>query len=363
MDKELKKLNEGSWVLPAMSRIAKKYNVPFILNDTYTGRCAMIKFPNNPFIIWDLPFNINYSGSVKVCMNKDICTSFLGRNGFLVPKSENYTRRSSEKNNALYEPMVEFIDNARSNGFKFPLIIKPATLSQGTGIVKVYDEEEAKEALKVVLNDKKLDKARTFIVQEFAEGSDYRIVVLGDKILQAYKRVPFHVVGDGKTTIRELIDNKVQSFIEAERDKEVDKNDERILNNIKEAGYNLDDVLEEGKVLQLQNIANLSLGGTSVDCTATISDYFAEMAIGVAKTLNLDMCGIDIIAKDIEDPESREYRILEVNSAPGLDNYLYEDQEKQNAYVEFLYEQIFVYLMNRKTPQMEKEEQKVIKRK
>lgn len=363
MQEELNLLNRGKFSLPSMAKIAKKYNIPFVLNDTYTGKCAMIKFPNNPVIIWDLPFNINYTASAKVCMNKDICTSFLQRNGFSVPKSENYTRRRSETNSDLYEPMVEFIESAKERGFKFPLIIKPATLSQGTGIVKVYDEQEAKIALKTILNDEKLDKAKTFIVQEFAQGNDYRIVVLGDKILQAYKRVPFHIIGDGKTTIRQLIDNKVQSFIQAERDKEVDKNDERILNNVKEAGYNLDDILDEGKILQLQNIANLSLGGTSVDCTDTISDYFASMAIGVARTLNLDMCGLDIIAEDIENPHSRAYKILEVNSAPGLDNYLYDDPYKQEKYVEYLYEQIFLYLLNnRSRPQENKQSQGVVRK-
>lgn len=363
MNEELTKLNKGKYVLPVMEKIAQKYNIPFILNDTYTGKCAMIKFPNKPFIIWDLPFNINYSGSVKICMNKDICSSFLQRNGFLVPKSENYTRRSKEKNIDLYEPIMQFIENLEDNGFNYPLIIKPATLSQGKGISKIYNKEEAEEIVKSTLSDKELEKNKTFIIQEFAKGNDYRIVVLGDKILQAYKRVPFHIIGDGNSTIEKLIDDKINSFIAAQRDKKVDKNDERILNNIKEAGYNFSDVLEVGKVLKLHNIANLSLGGTSVDCSKTISDYYSKMAIGVARTLNLDMCGIDIIAEDIENPENREYKILEVNSAPGLDNYLYEDNEKQEKYVEYLYEQIFVYLMNKKILEKEKQENIGVKRK
>lgn len=363
MKEELVKLNKGKYVLPIMEKIAQKHNVPFILNDTYTGKCAMIKFPNNPFIIWDLPFNINYSGSVKICMNKDICTSFLHRNGFSVPKSQNYTRRSKEKNIDLYESIMQFIENLEENGFDYPLIIKPATLSQGRGISKIYNKEEAKEIIKNTLNDKELEKNRTFIIQEFANGNDYRIVVLGDKILQAYKRVPFHIVGDGINIIEKLIDDKIKSFIDAQRDKEVDKNDERILNNIKEAGYNLDDILEKGKILKLQNIANLSLGGTSIDCSDTISDYYSQMAIGVAKTLNLDMCGIDIIAQDIENPKNKDYKILEVNSAPGLDNYLYDNSEKQEKYVEYLYEKIFIYLMNKNSVEKEKQEDLGVRRK
>lgn len=358
MTPELEKLNKGNFILPVMAKIAKKHNIPFVLNDTYSGKCAMIKFPNHNFIIWDIPFNINPSGSIKVCMNKDICSSFLARNGFSVPKSENYTRTSKEKNEDLYMPMMDFFINAKNNGFNYPLIIKPATLSQGIGIVKVNNEKEASEALKISLNN----KAKTFIIQEYVKGNDYRIVVLGGKILQAYKRVPFHIVGNGKNTIKELIQNKIDSFIKQERDKKVDINDERILNSVKEKGYLMNDILKEGEILKLQDISNLSLGGTSIDCSETISPYFQDIAINVAKTLNLDMCGIDIIAKDIENPNSRDYNILEVNSAPGLDNYLYPNKEEQEKYVEYLYEQVFFFLMNKDKLLKEKDNNKVITR-
>ena len=131
---------------------------------------------------------------------------------------------------------------------------------------------------------------------------------------------------------------------------------------IKDAGYKIDDVLEEGKMLKLQNIANLSLGGIAVDCTNTISDYYKKMALSVAKKLNLDMCGIDIICEDLEDEENRDYKILEVNSAPGLDNYLYDDKEKQEKYVEYLYEQVFFHLMDKCSQEKEKQENRGARR-
>ena len=339
----LERLNKGKFILPIMKKIAEKYDVPFTVNNTYSGKCAIIGFPHSNFVIWDAPFNINYSGSIKICKNKDICTAFLQRNGFKVPNSENFTRRTKEKNEALYEPMMDFIQKTGNNGFEFPLIIKPATLSQGIGICKINNVEEAKDALNETLKN----DSRTFIIQEFCKGRDYRVVVLNDKVIQAYERVPFHVIGDGVTPIEELIKNKIQFFIEEDRDKKVNINDPRILKCIKDSGYSLKDILEKGKILKLQNISNLSLGGNSVDYTDSISSYFKDVAINVAKTLNLDMCGIDIITSDISDEKNRDYRILEVNSAPGLDNYLYQDKEEQERYVEYLYEQIFLYLMKK----------------
>ncbi len=339
----LEKINKGSFSLPVIIKLATKYNIPYLLNNTYSGSCAILMFEKGTFAVWDSPFNINPVGSIKICSNKDMCTSFLERIGFMVPKSINYTRETTKKNDSLYKPMLDFFKEVGKNGFNYPLIIKPSTLSQGIGITKVNNYNEASEAIKISLQS----KSRTFIIQEYVEGNDFRVVVLGDKVIQAYKRVPFHIVGDGVHTIEQLLDLKVKEFIENDRDKKVDKNDERTLKCIKDKGYKLDSVLEEGKTLNLQNIANLSLGGTSVDYTNKITPFFKNMVVAVAKSLNLDMCGIDIITSSISDPSNKEYKILEVNSAPGLDNYLYEDELEQEKYVENLYEQVLIYIRNK----------------
>lgn len=349
----LEKINKGKFSLPVITKIADKLGIPYILNDTYSGSCAILMFEKGSFVVWDSPFNINASGSIKICSNKDICTSFLQRIGFSTPKSINYTRETTKKNNSLYEPMLDFFKNVPSNGFKYPLIIKPSTLSQGIGITKVNNFNEASEAIKISLES----KSRTFIIQEYIEGNDFRIVVLGDKVIQAYKRVPFHIVGNGINSVKELLESKVKEFIENDRDKKVDKNDERILKCIKDKGYDLDSVLEEGKTLNLQNIANLSLGGTSVDYTNQITPFFKNVAVKIAKALNLDMCGIDIITSSIDDENNKDYKILEVNSAPGLDNYLYDNELKQEKYVESLYEEVIMYIKNK----VDNREDKIIK--
>lgn len=339
----LEKINKGRFSLPIIIKIANKHNIPYLLNNTYSGSCAVLMFEKGNFAVWDTPFNINQVGSIKICSNKDICTSFLERIGFSTPKSINYTRETTKNNDSLYEPMLNLFKNVGKNGFNYPLIIKPSTLSQGIGITKVNNYEEAREAIKISLQS----NSRTFVIQEYIEGNDFRIVVLGDKVIQAYKRVPFHIVGDGTHTIEELLDTKVKEFIENDRDKKIDKNDERIIKCIKDKGYKLDSILEENKILNLQNIANLSLGGTSVDYTNEITPFFKNMVVAVAKSLNLDMCGIDIITTSISDPNNKSYKILEVNSAPGLDNYLYDDELEQEKYVEKLYEQVILYVRNK----------------
>ena len=167
-------------------------------------------------------------------------------------------------------------------------------------------------------------------------------------MIQAYERVPFSIVGNGRDSIEWLIREKADAFERDGRDKKIDTGDLRILRNIKNQGYRLDTILGKGVVCRLQDIANLSLGGTTEDKTGQIAPFYSQLAVEIADSLNLKLCGIDIIANDITKVGNTDYSILEVNSAPGLDNYVYEG-EKQEEYVKMLYGKVFDYLMSAKS--------------
>ena len=339
----MEKTSYGNYALPVIIKLAEKYNVEYLLNDTYTGKCLILMFDKQNVALWDFPFNINHSAAIKVCTNKDICTSFLKRLGYKVPISENFTRRSTEQNSDLIPLMYEFLGNLSSYNIDYPPILKPSNLSQGTGIVKLSNFEDAKKAVQH-LNDY---KTKTFIIQEFIKGNDFRIVVLNGEVIQAYERVPFSITGNGTDSVKDLVSKKIEQFKADDRDKPVDIKDERLWKCVANAGFKPTDILDVGKTIKLQDIANLSLGGTSKDCTKSITNHFKKLSANIAKSLGLELCGIDILADSISDPKKTDYRILEVNSTPGLDNYLYSDLKKQNDYVESLYEKIFVYLLNK----------------
>lgn len=338
-------IDYGKYVLPYMIKSAEKYGIKYEMNKTQSGKCVLFDFNGRKIILWDFPFNINPSASVKVCMNKDVCTYFLDKLGYSVPKSENFTRKSTEKNSDLIPYMMDFLSQieASENVLNYPLILKPSNLSQGQGIFKIENREDALRAFE------HLDeyKTKTFILQEFCKGNDYRVVVLGDKVIQAYQRIPFHIEGNGIDCVEDLVKAKSNEFINYDRDKEIDLADERIWNLVKSQGYLKKSVLKKGEILNLQSIANLSLGGSAKDVTNDISPYYIGIAKGVAAGLNLDMCGVDFIADDLTSEKNRNHKILEVNSAPGLDNYLYPEKEKQEEYVEELYDEVFLYLMDK----------------
>jgi D-alanine-D-alanine ligase-like ATP-grasp enzyme len=217
--------------------------------------------------------------------------------------------------------------------------LKPNGLSQGTGVYKVFN---AKDGLLAARNVLAL-KEKIILLEEYCPGSDYRIVVLNGQVIQAYERIPFHVVGNGHDTIRTLLQKQADAFEKANRDKTVDTEDPRILRNIIHQGYTLNTVLNAGVICTLQDVANLSLGGTARDLTDRISPYYSELAISIAESLNLKLCGIDIIAKDITDMNRADYYVIEVNSAPILNNHAF-DGKKQEKYVKELHGMVFDFL-------------------
>lgn len=291
-------------------------------------------FPNGKnFVAKDYPFNVNQGGSISLCSNKNASSSFIKALGYQVPKEKYFVKKSNVSVSLKeIERHLDCIEEML--GFNFPVVVKPNNLSQGEGVNIAYNREEC-----MLYAQEAFGKSKIILLQEYCVGNEYRVVVLKGKILQAYQRKAFCIIGDGVKSVAELITDKVNYFKQYGRDKEVDVNDPRVLLHIIKSGYTMDSILEKDKPLKLQDIANLSLGGESVDVIDKMDKKFEELAINLANDFNLMLCGIDIIASDISNYDLG-YHIIEINSSPGLDNYLYP-KSKQNKYVESLYSMIF----------------------
>lgn len=320
------------FVLPVLYKNAEKQGVD-IIEDEEEQNFAIFVFPNGKkFVARDYPFNINDGGSIALCSNKSACNSFMKKLGFNTPKEKYYVRKPNIQI-TLNEIENDLGNLATALGFSYPLVVKPNNLAQGEGVFIVRNREECLHAAQEAFT-----KSKIVLLQEYCQGNEYRIVVLNGQILQAYQRKAFYIKGDGLHTIKALIDRKIESFKVYGRDKEVNPSDPRVLAHIKQAGYTTETVLPENEILRLQDIANLSLGGESIDVINIVDNRFKTMAIELAASFNLRLCGIDIIADDITNYE-KKYTVLEINSSPGLDNYLYEKNE-QEKYVESLYGEI-----------------------
>jgi cyanophycin synthetase len=207
---------------------------------------------------------------------------------------------------------------AAVNKIGFPIVIKPVNGNHGRGAtINITNMKDAVVALEAAKNI-----SRSVICEKFITGDDYRLLVINYKLVAAAKRTPASVIGNGKNNIQQLIDEVNQDPRRGYGHEKVltaIKVDEMTMNILRDNNYTLDTILKEGELLHLKSTANLSTGGTATDVTDHVHPYNVFMAERIAKIVGLDICGIDIMASDIETPINENGgAILEVNAAPGF---------------------------------------------
>ncbi len=200
----------------------------------------------------------------------------------------------------------------------YPVVVKPLSGNHGRGVsINLRTPEEVEVGFA-----KASEHGKTSIVESYIDGFDHRLLVINGQLVAAAKRVPGHVVGDGKNTIERLVEivnedprrgvghEKVLTRLE------FDHQAERLLAKL---GYDKDTVPAEGEIVYLRSTANLSTGGTAIDVTDIVHPDNREMAIRAIRAIDLDIGGVDFLTRDI----SESYRdagggICEVNAGPGF---------------------------------------------
>ena len=200
----------------------------------------------------------------------------------------------------------------------YPLVIKPIDGNHGKGITtNIINREQAQKAFEAAKH-----YGRNVIVEKYITGFDFRALVVNYKFICAALRTPAAVTGDAINTIQYLID-------EVNKDPRRGYGHEKVLTQITidqftqkmldDLGYTLETVPAKGELVLLKPTANLSTGGTSTDVTDEVHPANVFMFERIAKIIGLDICGIDIMVKDLRSPVNEAGgAILEVNAAPGF---------------------------------------------
>lgn len=242
--------------------------------------------------------------AADIAKNKVMAKKILYESGLPVPRGRSV---NSE------EEAVKAAEELR-----YPVVLKPSRGHHGKGVMgDLRDEEEVRDAYSV---------CKTYydriMVEEFVRGDDYRFLVVNNEVVAVAKRLPPHVVGDGVSTIRELVKNINQDPRRGEGHRsvltkiEIDEEEKRYLDK---QGYTPESVPERDEKVYLRIGGNLSQGGTSVDHTDEVHNDIKSMVERASKSIGLDIIGIDVISKDITVPLEDTYLdIIEVNASPGL---------------------------------------------
>jgi cyanophycin synthetase len=225
--------------------------------------------------------------AVDIAGNKHATKTLLGDMGVPVPKG--YRIREIDE----LEDVLERVG--------FPAVIKPLDGNHGKGAtVGIKSLEEARIAW-----ERAKEYSRWVIVEQQLQGSDFRALVVNNRLIAVAERVPANVTGDGRHTIRELIEITNQDPRRGYGHENVLTQidiDGQTMRLIKNAGYELDSVLPEGERLFLKTTANISTGGTAIDVTDEVHPKNVFLFERIAKIIGLDVAGIDIIAPNVSEP-------------------------------------------------------------
>ncbi|MDZ7755804.1 cyanophycin synthetase [Rhodohalobacter sp.] len=306
---EIREMNSANMPGPSTTSLLKEAasrGIPYIrLEDRSTYQLGYGRFQKK------IAATITSSTSnmaVELACDKEACHDFLKEMSVPVAEGD------------VVESIEELKVSVKSLGF--PLVVKPVSGNQGRGVTtNIKSEKEAVAAFELAG-----EISERVIVERHISGLDYRLLTIDGKFVAAAKRTPAHVVGDGFSTIQQLI-NIVN------KDSGRGENHDNILTKIKigpsaisilsQKGYTLDTVLPRDKILYLDYAANLSKGGTAEDVTDNVHPEIAMMAARIGRMIGLDICGIDVMASTLNKPlHETGGVVLEVNAAPGFRMHL-----------------------------------------
>ncbi|MBP8081247.1 MAG: cyanophycin synthetase [Arenimonas sp.] len=242
--------------------------------------------------------------AVELASDKEETNKILASLGLPVPKQE----------------LVQSEDQAKRSARRigFPVVTKPYNGNHGRGIsIRLMNDEEVVAGFKVAR-----EISRSVIVETFVTGDDHRLLVVNGELVAATKRTPGHVLGDGASTVSQLIEvvnqdprrgvghEKVLTRLE------LDAQAEMMLGRL---GYDKDSVPRADEIVYLRSTANLSTGGTATDVTDIIHPDNRDMAVRAIKAIGLDVGGVDFLSDNIaESYQTHGGGICEVNAAPGF---------------------------------------------
>lgn len=211
----------------------------------------------------------------------------------------------------------------------YPLVYKPARSRHGVGVVVGIESDE--RLAECIRSGKNGDR---FILETKLSGSDFRVVVVGYKMVAASKRLPAFVDGDGVLNIEELVNRENKNPVRMRGHQgnlstiEIDK---LVIENLQSDGKNLEYVPERGERVFLRKTAGLSTGGVGIDVTESVGEENRKMFEQMARECDLSTVGIDLMADDLERPIGSQVGagVMELNASPGLRMHHYPYQGKQ----------------------------------
>ena len=239
--------------------------------------------------------------------NKLVTKDILRENNIRVPKGKDYDN----------------IDEAKKDFRLFKdekIVIKPKSTNFGLGISIFpgeYSREDYDKAVEIAFREDS-----SILIEEFMTGKEYRFLVIGEEVVGILHREPANVIGNGESTIEELVFEKNKDPLRGRGYKtplekiKLGEIEEMFLKN---QGLSFKYIPKNGEKIYLRENSNISTGGDSIDFTDKIHPSYKEVALKSAKAVKALICGVDMVIDNIEEEaKEKNHGIIELNFNPAI---------------------------------------------
>lgn len=286
---------------------AIKRGIKFKILDRKENFISLTKDKKTEYVIQATKTSLDSYSTVLIMENKLVTKKILEKNKIKVPKGGYYTNSQDALD-----------DFYKYSGTK--TVIKPNSTNFGLGITILSEDftlEDYQNAINFAFKED-----GSILIEEFIEGKEYRIFVLDDKVVGILHRVPANILGDGKNSIKILVEEKNKDNLRGTGYK---KPLQKIFLGEAEktflAGQNLDFdyIPKKDETIYLRENSNISTGGDSIDFTDDILDEYKQIAIDSAKAADATICGVDMMIKNTKElPNDSNHGIIEINFNPAI---------------------------------------------
>jgi cyanophycin synthetase len=290
----------------AIVRAARQRGIP--VRRLNTGSLVQLGHGACQRRVWTAETDATSALSEDVAQDKDLTRAVLRTVGVPVPQG-----RPVRDSDDAWEAAQEISP---------PVVVKPRFGNQGRGVTTdLSTREQVQRAYEAARAE-----GDEVVVERFIPGVDYRLLVIGGRLVAAALREPAHVVGDGRHTVAQLVE-------EVNRDPRRSDGHSTALSYIRldpiglavlaEQGFTPQSVPPSGARVLIRRNGNLSTGGTATDVTDRVHPDVARRAVEAARAVGLDIAGVDVVAGDVAVPlEQQHGAVVEINAGPGLRMHL-----------------------------------------
>ncbi len=276
------------------------------------GNAGRIVLPSGRACFFSrLRWDLNTLGAAALALDKDATARVLRRFGFTVPTGRSFPR---DGRRSRARDIARAYEYARK--LRLPVLVKPNDSSSDQQVAVVYTRAQFDAAARAVYaaSDK-------LLVQRVAAGRDCSIVVLDGEILMASEKTRPYVIGDGRSTIRTLINKGQRRNNAAGHPTHLRVDDVRVARHLRHAGRSLATVPGANERVELLPCGNLGVGGDVRVVTDVLHPALRALAVRAVGVMGLRIASVDLVLSAPSDALPRRCTVLEVNAAPGLDTH------------------------------------------